>query len=78
METEKNKMQTDSASSRTASVSDMTVGSPLRQICKFALPLILGYILQQMYLVIDAASACNCSFLMATNDSLTTSEQVFC
>ena len=48
METEKNKMQTDSASSRTASVSDMTVGSPLRQICKFALPLILGYILQQM------------------------------
>ncbi|WP_440420108.1 MATE family efflux transporter [Prevotella merdae] len=33
----------------------MTVGSPLRQITKFALPLILGYILQQMYLVIDAA-----------------------
>ena len=30
---------------KTASVSDMTVGSPLRQITKFALPLILGYIL---------------------------------
>lgn len=39
---------------KAASVSDMTVGSPLRQITKFALPLILGYILQQMYLVIDA------------------------
>ena len=36
-------------------INDMTVGSPLRQITKFALPLILGYILQQMYLVIDAA-----------------------
>ena len=41
-------------SQKAASVSDMTVGSPLRQITKFALPLILGYILQQMYLVIDA------------------------
>ena len=40
---------------KTSSVSDMTVGSPLRQITKFAMPLILGYILQQMYLVIDAA-----------------------
>lgn len=55
MKTEKNKIQAHSASSKSASVSDMTVGSPLRQICKFALPLILGYILQQMYLVIDAA-----------------------
>ncbi len=55
MKTEKNKVQAHSASSKSASVSDMTVGSPLRQICKFALPLILGYILQQMYLVIDAA-----------------------
>ena len=43
------------AKAKTSSVSDMTVGSPLRQITKFALPLILGYILQQMYLVIDAA-----------------------
>lgn len=34
---------------------DMTAGSPMRGIVKFALPLILGYILQQMYLVIDAA-----------------------
>lgn len=33
----------------------MTVGSPTRNILKFALPLIMGYILQQMYLVIDAA-----------------------
>lgn len=40
---------------KTNSVGDMTVGSPLRQITKFAMPLILGYILQQMYLVIDAA-----------------------
>ena len=40
---------------KTSSVGDMTVGSPLRQITKFAMPLILSYILQQMYLVIDAA-----------------------
>lgn len=38
-----------------AAVSDMTVGSPMRCIVSFALPLIMGYILQQMYLVIDAA-----------------------
>ncbi len=36
-------------------VGDMTIGSPLRGIVTFAVPLILGYILQQMYLVIDAA-----------------------
>lgn len=36
-------------------VGDMTVGSPLRSIITFAIPLILGYILQQMYLIIDAA-----------------------
>lgn len=35
--------------------NDMTVGSPTQGILRFALPLILGYILQQMYLVIDAA-----------------------
>ena len=35
--------------------TDMTVGSPTQGILRFALPLILGYILQQMYLVIDAA-----------------------
>lgn len=37
------------------SINDMTVGSPMRAIIKFAIPLILGYILQQMYLIIDAA-----------------------
>ena len=36
-------------------INDMTVGSPTRGILKFAVPLILGYILQQMYLIIDAA-----------------------
>lgn len=36
-------------------ISDMTVGPPARDILQFALPLILGYILQQMYLIIDAA-----------------------
>ena len=29
-------------------ISDMTVGSPTRKILSFALPLILGYILQQL------------------------------
>lgn len=38
-----------------ASVNDMTVGSPARGIFNFAVPLICGYVLQQMYLVIDAA-----------------------
>ena len=33
----------------------MTEGAPSRAILKFAIPLILGYILQQMYLIIDAA-----------------------
>ena len=36
------------------STNDMTIGSPIRDIAKFATPLIAGYILQQMYLVIDA------------------------
>ncbi|MCR4854266.1 MAG: MATE family efflux transporter [Prevotella sp.] len=36
-------------------VNDMTVGSPTRGIVRFALPLVCGYILQQMYMVIDAA-----------------------
>jgi putative MATE family efflux protein len=36
-------------------VNDMTTGSPTHGILKFAVPLICGYILQQMYLVIDAA-----------------------
>lgn len=38
-----------------SSTNDMTVGSPTRGILKFSLPLICGYILQQMYMVIDAA-----------------------
>lgn len=38
-----------------SNINDMTVGSPTRSILRFALPLILGYILQQMYLIIDAA-----------------------
>ncbi len=37
------------------SMTDMTVGSPARGILRFAVPLVLGYILQQMYQVIDAA-----------------------
>lgn len=37
------------------SINDMTVGSPTRDIIKFAVPLVGGYILQQMYLIIDAA-----------------------
>ena len=37
------------------SINDMTVGSPTRDILKFAVPLICGYVLQQMYLVIDTA-----------------------
>lgn len=43
------------ASAAGSAVADMTQGSPMRCIVRFALPLILGYILQQMYLVIDAA-----------------------
>ena len=34
-------------------VNDMTVGSPMGAIFRFAVPLILGYILQQIYLIID-------------------------
>lgn len=55
MERENQNSNESYAKAKTSSVDDMTVGSPLRQITKFALPLILGYILQQMYLVIDAA-----------------------
>ena len=55
MERENQNSNESYAKAKTNSVGDMTVGSPLRQIIKFALPLILGYILQQMYLVIDAA-----------------------
>jgi len=38
-----------------AATNDMTVGNPTPDILRFTLPLILGYILQQMYLIIDAA-----------------------
>ncbi len=33
---------------------DMTTGSPTRGIINFAVPLVLGYLLQQLYLIIDA------------------------
>lgn len=33
----------------------MTVGNPTAKIVSFALPLVLGYILQQVYLIVDAA-----------------------
>ena len=46
-------MEKEESSSR--AVHDMTAGLPMRGIVRFALPLIFGYILQQMYLVIDAA-----------------------
>ena len=36
-------------------VNDMTVGKPTAKIVSFALPLIMGYILQQVYLMVDAA-----------------------
>lgn len=36
-------------------MNDMTVGAPTKDILRFSLPLILGYILQQMYQIIDAA-----------------------
>ena len=39
----------------TQHIKSMTEGAPSRAILKFAIPLILGYILQQMYLIIDAA-----------------------
>jgi putative MATE family efflux protein len=38
-----------------ANVRDMTVGKPARSILYFALPLVLGYVLQQLYQVVDAA-----------------------
>jgi len=43
------------ANERMAATHDMTQGSPARNIIRFALPLILGYVLQQMYQVCDAA-----------------------
>ena len=38
-----------------ANVRDMTEGSPARNILNFALPLVLGYVLQHLYQVVDAA-----------------------
>ena len=34
---------------------DMTMGSPTRGILRFSMPLIAGYLLQQLYNVADAA-----------------------
>ena len=42
------------AETMSRNVGDMTVGKPMGGIVRFAIPLILGYILQQMYLIIDA------------------------
>ena len=38
---------------QTQHVESMTEGAPSRAILKFAIPLILGYLLQQTYLIID-------------------------
>lgn len=38
-----------------SNTNDMTVGAPTRKILSFALPLVLGYLLQQFYNVADAA-----------------------
>ena len=38
-----------------ANVRDITEGSPARNILNFALPLVLGYVLQHLYQVVDAA-----------------------
>ena len=40
--------------------NDMTVGNPTRSILHFALPMIGGYLLQQMYTVVDAAIVGQC------------------
>lgn len=37
-----------------SNINDMTTGSPVRNILKFSVPLILGYLLQQMYHLVDA------------------------
>ena len=55
METEKRKGQAAAPETATVAVSDMTTGAPMQKIVRFAIPLVLGYILQQMYLIIDAA-----------------------
>lgn len=39
------------------SIKSMTEGSPLRLLIRFALPLMLGNILQQLYVVVDTAVA---------------------
>ena len=36
-------------------MNDMTIGSPTRGILRFAVPLVGGYLLQQLYMVVDAA-----------------------
>lgn len=43
-----------------AITNDMTVGSPTRDILHFSLPLISGYLLQQLYQVADAAIVGQC------------------
>ena len=41
-------------------INDMTTGSPTRGILRFAIPLVAGYLLQQMYTVADAAIVGHC------------------
>ena len=48
-------MKSSEMEKKEGSAIAMTSGSPVRHILQFALPLILGYILQQVYLVTDAA-----------------------
>ena len=55
MKSEDMKGQAVSQEAKAVATGDMTTGSPMRNIVKFAIPLVLGYILQQMYLIIDAA-----------------------
>ncbi len=47
--------QTSKTAQKSITINDMTSGSPARHILQFALPLIGGYLLQQLYLIIDAA-----------------------
>ena len=35
-------------------ITDMTTGSPIKHILKFALPLVVGNIYQQLYNMVDA------------------------
>lgn len=51
MKSEDMKGQAVSQEAKAVATGDMATGSPMRNIVKFAIPLVLGYILQQMYLI---------------------------